>query len=76
MEYPSRTYKGELDCLSSAELLPKPSFRTCAYLEDVGIVPTELFLDTNHFSPLGAKVVGEGLARYLHDFWNNEQHHD
>ena len=73
MEYPTQKRNGELECLSSVQDLPNPGFRTCTIIDEIGIVPRELFIDTNHFTPLGARVVGEALAEELPILWKQYQ---
>ena len=73
MEYPTQKRNGELECLSSVQDLPKPGFRTCTMIDEIGIVPRDLFIDTNHFTPLRARVVGEALAKELPILWEQHQ---
>ena len=57
----------ELACLSPIEELPEGAdvLDCCKVLEDSGEAITDLFLDNNHFTPLGHRVIGEALAELL-----------
>ena len=65
MEYPTKTQKGDLSCVARGEELPKPVFSACRILQDSGMHMTNLFLDSNHLTPLGGKVLGKALAKEL-----------
>ncbi|MAA79157.1 MAG: hypothetical protein CL916_07835 [Deltaproteobacteria bacterium] len=65
MEYPTKTQKGDLSCLAREEELPKPVFSACTILQDSGMHMNNLFLDSNHLTPLGGKVLGQALAKEL-----------
>jgi hypothetical protein len=65
MEYPTKTGRGELSCVARTEELPQPVFATCSVLLESGLEMSELFFDSNHFTPLGARIVGDALAKEL-----------
>ena len=69
MEYPTQTGGGKLECRSLQKDLPTPSIPTCSILEDSGYTASELFIDTNHLKPLGAKVIGDALAERIPILW-------
>ena len=62
MEYPTKTQNGELSCAARKEDLPKPVFPTCDVLHETGLHMQNLFLDSNHLTPLGNKIIGKELA--------------
>ena len=64
MEYPYMKGNGSVGCHAKAEDFPSHAlvFKTCDVLQNSGHKATDLFLDTNHLKPLGAKVIGERLA--------------
>ena len=65
MEYPTKTQKGDLLCVARKEELPKPVFSACSVLQDSGMHMTNLFLDSNHLTPLGGQVLGKAMAKEL-----------
>ena len=71
MEYATKKQNDSLNCISKASQLPPLTFETCTVLEKSGYHGSELFIDTNHFKPLGAKIVGEALAKSLPGMWAN-----
>jgi lysophospholipase L1-like esterase len=56
-------------CLAPAERLPAGALviPVCQALKDSGRPPDELFLDNNHLSALGNKIVGEALAEGIRE---------
>ena len=73
MEYATQRKNGTLDCISRSAELPSLAFKTCTVLEDSGYKGSDLFIDTNHFKPLGAKIVGEALAKELPKMWDTRE---
>lgn len=65
MEYPTKTQRGELSCVAKKEELPQPVFAACDVLIDSGMHMSDLFIDSNHLTPLGGKVLGQALAKEL-----------
>ena len=69
MEYPYRNRDDEVDCQSWTADLPKgyPIFPACSILQETQLTPDELFLDSNHLTPLGHQILGSALAAFLGD---------
>ena len=67
MEYPYMKGDGSFGCHAEERDLPQRAavFKTCELLRESGYKATDLFLDTNHLKPLGARVIGQGLAQKL-----------
>ena len=65
MEYPTKTQNGSLSCVARKEEIPNPVFPACTILQDSGMHMSNLFLDSNHLTPLGGKVLGKALAKNL-----------
>ena len=68
MEYAFRDRKsGGIICSGAEMELPASRFSTCAALKQADKTPQEIFIDTNHLTPQGAKIIGTALADYLQE---------
>ncbi len=67
MTYPFQESPQKVGCHTWEDALPNgfPVFDACAELMNHDTPASELFLDKNHLSPAGNRVVGEALSRFL-----------
>jgi len=67
MKYAYRQPDGSIVCDAKESDLPKgaPVFETCKVFRESGFSADLLFIDTNHYTALGAKVIAMNLVHTM-----------